>query len=84
MLDKNALYISIILYLVIAIGLLYYKPSFLFADKDKKRLKIFGTGKNKNKSIFPLWFVLFIIGIIIYFLVSCIINKTKIKESIIV
>lgn len=82
MLDKNALYISIILYLIIAIGIIYYKPSFLFIDKDKKRLKIFGTGKNKNKSIFPLWFVLFIIGIIIYFLVSYIINKTTIKESI--
>ena len=35
--------ISIILYLVIAIGLLYYRPGFLFADKNKKRLKVFGV-----------------------------------------
>ena len=36
MLDKQALYISIIIYLIISFGILYYKPAFLFADKDKK------------------------------------------------
>ena len=80
MFDKNALYISIILYLVIAIGLLYYRPGFIFADKNKKRLKVFGTGKNKNKSIFPLWFILFIVGIVIYFLVSSIYTRVNISD----
>ena len=75
MFDKNALYISIIIYLVIAFCILYYRPSFLFADKQKKKLKVFGTGKNKNKSIFPFWFILFIIGIVIYFTVCSIIKR---------
>ena len=77
MLDKNALYISIIIYLIISFIILYYKPSFLFVDKNKKKLKVFGTGKNKNKSIFPFWFILFIIGILIYFTVCCVVNKLQ-------
>ena len=80
MLDKQALYISIIIYLIISFGILYYKPAFLFADKDKKRLKVFGTGKNKNKSIFPFWFILFIIGILIYFTVCCILTRFEIRD----
>ena len=75
MFDKNALYISIIIYLAIAFCILYYRPSFLFADKQKKKLKVFGTGKNKNKSIFPFWFILFIVGIIIYFTVCCVFQR---------
>ena len=77
MLDKNALYISIIIYLIISFVILYYKPSFLFVDKNKKKLKVFGTGKNKNKSIFPFWFILFIIGILIYFTVCCVLDKLQ-------
>ena len=77
MFDKNALYISIIIYLIIAFGILYYRPSFLFSDKQKKKLKVFGTGKNKNKSIFPFWFILFIIGIVIYFTVCCITQRLQ-------
>lgn len=77
MLDKNALYISIIIYLIISFIILYYKPSFLFVDKNKKKLKVFGTGKNKNKSIFPFWFILFIIGIFIYFTVCCVLTKLQ-------
>ena len=38
MFDKQALYISIVIYLVIAFGFLYYKPAFLFSDKNKKWL----------------------------------------------
>ena len=75
MFDKNALYISIIIYLIIAFCILYYRPSFLFTDKQKKKLKVFGTGKNKNKSIFPFWFILFIIGIVIYFTVCCVTKR---------
>ena len=77
MFNKNSLYISIIIYLIIAIFILYYKPSFLFSDKGKKRLKIFGTGKKKNKSIFPLWFILFILGILIYVFISCLFTATN-------
>ena len=72
---------SIVIYLIIAFGILYYKPAFLFADKNKKKLKVFGTGKNKNKSIFPFWFILFIVGIVIYFTVCCILSKFEVKTT---
>jgi hypothetical protein len=81
MLERNALYISIIIYLIIAGFIIYYKPSFLFTNDKKKKLKQFGTGKNKNKSIFPFWFILFIIGILIYFIVSIIVSKVDYLSS---
>lgn len=75
MLERNALYISIIIYLIIAGFIIFYKPSFLFTNDKKNKLKQFGTGKSKNKSIFPFWFILFIVGILIYFIVSTILSK---------
>ena len=81
MLERNALYISIIIYLIIAGFIIYYKPSFLFTNDKKKKLKQFGTGKNKNKSIFPFWFILFNIGILIYFIVSIIVSKVDYLSS---
>ena len=75
MLERNALYISIIIYLIIAGFIIYYKPSFLFTNDKKNKLKQFGTGPNKNKSIFPFWFILFVIGILIYFVVNIVVNK---------
>lgn len=80
MINKNCLFISILIYLFISFSIIYLKPDFIFIDKNKKKLKIFGTGRNKNKSIFPLWFILFIIAILIYFIVCCIIKKTQILE----
>lgn len=81
MLERNALYISIIIYLIIAGVIIYYKPSFLFTNDKKNKLKQFGTGKNRNKSIFPFWFILFIIGILIYFIVSIIVSKVNYLSS---
>jgi multisubunit Na+/H+ antiporter MnhB subunit len=81
MLERNALYISIIIYLIIAGFIIYYKPSFLFTNDKKNKLKQFGTGKNRNKSIFPFWFILFIIGILIYFIVSIIVSKVNYLSS---
>ena len=77
MLERNSLYISIIIYLIIAGFIIYYKPSFLFTNNKKNKLKQFGTGKNRNKSIFPFWFILFIVGILIYFIVSTILSKVE-------
>ena len=77
MLERNALYISIIIYLIIAGFIIYYKPEFLFTNQKKNKLRQFGTGKSKNKSIFPFWFILFIIGILIYIVVSTILSKVN-------
>jgi hypothetical protein len=77
MLERNALYISIIIYLIISGFIIYYKPEFLFTNQKKNKLRQFGTGKSKNKSIFPFWFILFIIGILIYIVVSTILSKVN-------
>ena len=81
MLERNALYISIIIYLIIAGSLIYFKPSFLFTDNRKNKLRQFGTGKSKNKSIFPFWFILFIIGILIYFIVCAIVGRVNYYQN---
>lgn len=80
MLERNALYISLIIYLISAGFIIYYKPSFLFTNDKKTKLKQFGTGNKKNKSIFPFWFILFVIGILIYFIVNIIVNKLDYKS----
>ena len=74
MLETNTLYISVIIYLIVAGLIIYHKPEFLFVNDKKNKLKQFGTGNSKRKTIFPFWFILFIIGILIYFLVSTIFN----------
>tara|TARA_B100000676_G_C17410294_1_gene499375 strand:+ start:35 stop:289 length:255 start_codon:yes stop_codon:yes gene_type:complete len=84
MLERNALYISLIIYLISTGFIIYYKPSFLFTNDKKTKLKQFGTGNNKNKSIFPFWFILFVIGILIYFIVNIIVNKLDYKSMDIV
>jgi cytochrome b subunit of formate dehydrogenase len=81
MLERNSLYITIIIYLIITGFIIYYKPSFLFTNNKKNKLKQFGTGNSKNKSIFPFWFILFIIGILIYFIVSTVVNKIDFRSD---
>ena len=75
MINKNCLFISILIYLAISFTIIYIKPEFIFTDKKKNKLKIFGTGK--KKTIFPLWFILFITAIIIYFVICCIFQKIQ-------
>ena len=77
MINKNSLFISILIYLSISVVVIYLKPEFIFADKNKKKLKVFGTGKKKNKTIFPLWFILFVLAILIYFVVCCVVQKIE-------
>ena len=60
--------IAIIIYSVIAFALFYYKPSFAFnSDGTFKQF-----GLTKDKTIYPYWLVILIIGIIGYL---CIIIK---------
>ena len=77
MLERNALYISLIIYLISAGLIVYYKPKFLFTNDKKTKLKQIGTGNNRNKSIFPFWFILFVIGILVYFIVNIMVNKVE-------
>lgn len=72
--SQNKIKICIFIYVIIIGIIIYLKPNFFYIDDKNKKLKIFGTGKSKIKSIFPLWFVLIVLAIIIYFLV-CLIDS---------
>ena len=56
---------------------MYFKPEMFYVNNntESKKYKVFGTGSRKNKTIFPLWFALIVIAIILYFLVCLIVNK---------
>jgi uncharacterized membrane protein len=69
--SNNSIKISIIIYLIVVAVFIYLKPSYFYVSKNGK-LKTFGTGKNNSKSVFPLWFILIVLAIIIYFLICLI------------
>lgn len=72
----NPLKVSIFIYIIIIACIIHFKPSLFYVDNNSnKKLKIFGTGSKKNKTIFPLWFVMIITAIIIYFLVCLVLGK---------
>ena len=64
---RNPLETSIIIYLIVVIIIWCVKPRFLF-DEDGN-FKQFGVGQNK-KTIFPLWLILVLLGVIIYFIIA--------------
>lgn len=70
---KNPLYITLIIYIVLIICILYCKPNCLYIN-NTKRLKVFGTGSKTNKTIFPLWLILLISMVIVYSLLTIVIN----------
>ena len=55
---------SIIIYLIIAIGILYLKPNFLF-DEETGQLKEFGLTDNKTILSYPIF--IYIVAIIVTF-----------------
>lgn len=60
---QNKILVSIILFITIFYLLQIMKPSFLY-NKDGS-LREFGIGY-KNKTIFPLWLLSLILGIVCY------------------
>ena len=69
---SNPLYISLIIYILMICLIIYLKPPMFYINNDPKtnKLKIFGTGSKNIKTIFPLWFVIIICAILIYFVIS--------------
>jgi hypothetical protein len=62
---RNPLYLTLLIYIILIVSILYCKPNFLYIN-DSKRLKVFGTGSKTNKTIFPLWLILLISMVIVY------------------
>ena len=68
MLEIKNLYISIIIYLIVSFSILYYKPSFLFADKNKKKLKYWEQVRIKINQYSPLVYTFYFFNKILYIL----------------
>ena len=65
MIIKNKkLQLAIILYLVIVGILIFLNPNFFYNSDGK--IKVFGIGK--NKTMFPLWFVIFVVAVFCYYI----------------
>lgn len=74
-LKENVLKTTVLLYTLLVISLLYTQPKMFYVNNDPKteKLKKFGTGNKNTKTIFPLWLVFLVIGILLYALV-CLVN----------
>jgi hypothetical protein len=61
---KNPLYNAIVIYIIIIVLIVYYKPVFMF-DKNTHKMKDFGfNDKNKTLITFPILSIM--LSIIIY------------------
>ena len=76
-LKESSIKITVVLYLIIVGVIIYLKPDMFYVNNntDSKKYKVFGTGSRKNKTVFPLWFALIVIAIVLYFLVCLVVNK---------
>jgi hypothetical protein len=75
MFNNSLLIHSTMIYLGL-LGLFYIlKPDIVY-DKENDKFKSFGLGKNEDTTIFPLWLIAIIPGIL-YFGLSNILEITK-------
>ena len=64
------LQISLMLYLIIVGTIVFLNPKFLY-DKQGK-VKIFGMGD--NKTLFPLWLIIFVVAVLCYYVAEFLVN----------
>lgn len=76
-LKENTIKITVVLYLGIVVLISYFQPHMFYVNNntETKKYKVFGTGSRTNKTIFPIWYALIIIAIVVYFLVCLLVNK---------
>ena len=67
---SRRLQISLMIYLIVIGALVFINPQF-FYDKQGK-VKIFGIGD--NKTLFPLWLIIFVLAIICYYVAEILVN----------
>ena len=67
---NSRLQISIVIYLILTIIILQLNPKW---THNNGNLKQFGTGNNENKTVFPLWIILFVLATFSYYLSQIII-----------
>ena len=62
---ENSVMYSIILYLFLISVVMYIKPKIMFDNNNE--IKKFGIGS--EKTIYPLWLVVIILGILSYYII---------------
>ena len=67
---SRRLQISLMLYLIVVGAIVFLNPKFLY-DKQGK-VKIFGMGD--NKTLFPLWLIIFVVAVLCYYVAEFIVN----------
>jgi hypothetical protein len=72
MLDINILFVILAVYICLYSLIVYFKPSFMYDEKNGS-FRQFGVGY-KNTTILPLWLVSIILAIISYFIVIYLIH----------
>jgi hypothetical protein len=71
---KNINLVSIVIFLIMFALIMYIKPSIIFDTNGRPRE--FGIGY-KNKTILPLWLMVIILAILVYFCILCYVNYNK-------
>jgi hypothetical protein len=72
MLEINVLFIIIAVYICLYAGIVNFKPSFMYDEKNDC-FRQFGVGY-KNTTILPLWLISILLAIISYFSVLYLIH----------
>lgn len=69
---------AILIYLIVLGILFIIKPKILFDPKGN--LKQFATGSGNRRTILPLWLIIALIGVIIYFVVIVINYRIQVAK----
>ena len=70
MIQNKRLQIALLLYVIVIGGIIFINPKFMY-DKEGK-IKIFGLGD--NKTLFPLWLIIFVIAVLCYYIAEILVN----------
>jgi hypothetical protein len=70
--DVNVLFLIIVLYISMYFTIIYFKPSFMYDEKNDC-FRQFGVGY-RNTTFLPLWLISILLSITSYFIVTYIIH----------
>jgi hypothetical protein len=70
MIVNKRLQVALLLYLIVIGSIIFINPTFMY-DKEGK-IKIFGIGD--NKTLFPLWLIIFVIAVLCYYISELLVN----------
>jgi len=70
MIQNKRLQIALLLYVIVIGVIIFINPKFMY-DKEGK-IKIFGLGD--NKTLFPLWLIIFVIAVLCYYIAEILVN----------